>query len=138
MGMPISLALRGRHADSVAGQAAWETVVTELEEVDRVFTTYRDDSYVSRLDAGQVTLEMCPPEVTEVLDLGAEAEAQSDGAFPICRRSADGSIHLDPSGAVKGWAGLRASRLVAALDDTDFCLSAGGDLICRAADDREP
>lgn len=102
MGMPISLALRGRHADSVVGQAAWETVVTDLEEVDRAFTTYLDDSYVSRLDAGQITLEMCPPEVTEVLALGAEAEAQSDGAFSICRRSADGSVHLDPSGVVKG------------------------------------
>ena len=39
MGMPISLALRGRHAETAAGEVAWTAVVTELQEVDRVFST---------------------------------------------------------------------------------------------------
>lgn len=38
---------------------------------------------------------------------------------------------LDPSGLVKGWAVDRAAVPLAALDDTDFCLSAGGDMVCR-------
>jgi thiamine biosynthesis lipoprotein len=39
---------------------------------------------------------------------------------------------------VKGWAAERASRHLAALPDTDFCLSAGGDLVGRTAADSEP
>ena len=75
---------------------------------------------------------MCPPEVAEVLALGSEAE-HSRGAFSIVLPSGDGRRRLDPSGVVKGWAAQRASRWLAALDDTDFCLSAGGDMLCHTA-----
>lgn len=138
MGMPISLALRGRHADTAAGRRAWDAVVAELHSVDLMFSTYRSDSVVSRLDRGEMVLGACPPEIMEVLALGEEAEQQSDGAFSIRRPSADGTVHLDPSGVVKGWAVQRASRFLATLDDTDYCLSAGGDMVCRAAASREP
>ena len=50
MGMPVSVALRGRHADTAAGEEAWQAVIEELREVDRVFSTYRPDSVISRLD----------------------------------------------------------------------------------------
>ncbi len=138
MGMPVSLALRGRHADTTQGRRAWDAVVAELQSVDRTFSTYRPDSVVNRLDRGEIRLEACPPEVSEVIALGDEAEDQSEGAFSIRRPSADGTTHLDPSGVVKGWAVQRASRFLAALDDTDYCLSAGGDLVCRAATTEEP
>ena len=134
MGMPISLALRGRHAGTDLGRAAWQDVMEELREVDRVFSTYRADSAVSRLGRGELTLAGCPPEVAEVLDLGHAAEEASDGAFSVHLPGPDGRRRLDPSGVVKGWAAERASRLLARLDDTDFCLSAGGDLVCRTAD----
>jgi thiamine biosynthesis lipoprotein len=41
---------------------------------------------------------------------------------------------LDPSGVVKGWAVERAARVLADLAETDFCLSAGGDMTCRTLD----
>jgi FAD:protein FMN transferase len=40
---------------------------------------------------------------------------------------------LDPSGVVKGWAVARAAARFAMLDETDVCLSAGGDVVCRTA-----
>jgi thiamine biosynthesis lipoprotein len=134
MGMPISLALRGRHTDDLAARAAWAEVVVELREVDRVFSTYRDDSCVSLLGRGEIGLEDCPPEVAEVLDLGERARGESGGAFSVLRPGPDGEPVLDPSGVVKGWAVERASAALAGLDDTDFCLSAGGDLTCRTLD----
>ncbi len=79
MGMPISLALRGRHTDDVVARAAWAEVMTVLHEADRVFSTYRADSPVSRLRRGEIGLEDCPPEVAEVLALGAVAERRSGG-----------------------------------------------------------
>lgn len=139
MGMPISLALRGRYAEDGRGVAAWTEAMAVLLEVDRVFSTYRDDSYVSRLSRGEVALEQCPPEVAEVLALGALAEERSHGAFRVWLPGPGGTSILDPSGVVKGWAVERAAEHLRRLDETDFCLSAGGDLVCRTVDpDAEP
>lgn len=131
MGMPISLALRGSHAADDRGRSAWTDVLEELREVDRMFSTYRADSFVSRLDRGKVRVADCPPEVAEVLDLGESARLQSGGAFDVRRLGADGRPTLDPSGVVKGWAVERAAAALRALPGTDFCLSAGGDMVCR-------
>jgi FAD:protein FMN transferase len=133
MGMPISLALRGRHTDDTPALDAWAAVLAELRDADRVFSTYRADSAISRLGRGQITLADCPPEVDEVLALGEAAERDSRGAFAVRR----GGV-LDPSGVVKGWAAERAAAPLAALPDTDFCLSAGGDITCRTLDPSGP
>lgn len=132
LGMPISLALRGRLAGTREADAAWENVVSELHEIDRIFSTYREDSYISRMGRGEIDLDQCPAEVAEVMAIGTEAAHRSDGAFSIMLPTAEGP-RLDPSGVVKGWAVERASRFLERLDATDFCLSAGGDLVCRAA-----
>ena len=99
-----------------------------------MFSTYRQDSIIRRLDRGELTLEDCPAEVAEVLDLGGQAEQLSDGAFSIVLPDREGNRRLDPSGVVKGWAAERAAHFLADLDETDFCLSAGGDIVCHAAD----
>lgn len=134
MGMPISLALRGRHTGDASARAAWADVMTTLREVDRVFSTYRPDSAISRLGRGEIGVEDCPPEVADVLALGAEAEHASGGAFSVRLPGPDGRTVLDPSGVVKGWAAERAAAALRELDDTDYCLSAGGDLTCRVLD----
>jgi thiamine biosynthesis lipoprotein len=133
MGMPISLALRGRHAADERGRAAWAAALAVLRDADEVFSTYRPDSVISRLGRGELTLAGCPAEVAEVLALGENARRASAGAFDVRRGG-----RLDPSGVVKGWAAERAAAQLALLEDTDHCLSAGGDVTCltRHADDR--
>jgi FAD:protein FMN transferase len=140
MGLPVSLALRGRHAEDAAGRDAWRAVMASLRHADRVFSTYRPDSVVSRLDRGELTRDdpRVPPEVGEVLALGERAERASDGAFSVWRRDRDGRRRLDPSGVVKGWAVERAAAALRALDATDFCLGAGGDVLGRALDPDRP
>ena len=138
MGMPISLALRGRHAGTARGAAAWAAALVEMREADAVFSTYRPESWVSRLGRGEVRLDDCPAVVREVLDLGEQACRESGGAFDIRRRGADGRRVLDPSGVVKGWAAQRAAAPLLDLDDTDVCLSAGGDMVCAVADPDRP
>ena len=134
MGMPISLALRGRHAHDAEGEQAWHQALAELRWVDDVFSTWRLDSQVSRLGRGELTLEQCDPAVAEVLRLGDDARVASEGAFDVCLPGEDGVRRLDPSGVVKGWAVDRAVRPLLALPDTDVCLSAGGDMVCHVAD----
>jgi len=138
MGMPVSLALRGRHRDDDAARLAWEACVAELTEVDRVFSTYREDSVISQLSRGAIRLADCPAEVHEVLALGDRARVESGGAFDVRRPGPDGVPTLDPSGVVKGWAVERASAHLRALPDTDACLSAGGDMVCHVADAGRP
>jgi thiamine biosynthesis lipoprotein len=130
MGIPISLALRGPQARSERADAAWEAIVAELRDVDRVFSTYRDDSHVSRLSRGEIELSACPSDVGEVLRIGAEAEALSSGAFAVHRAEGRTPV-LDPSGVVKGWALERSTRHLQGLETTDYCLSAGGDMVCH-------
>ncbi|WP_230487217.1 FAD:protein FMN transferase [Nocardioides anomalus] len=133
MGLPISLALRGRHTDDAAARGAWAEALAALRDVDRVFSTYRPESFVSRLGRGEVAVDDGPPEVAEVLALGEVARLQSYGAFDVRR----GGV-LDPTGVVKGWAVERAARPLRALPDTDVCLSAGGDLVAHVADPDAP
>ena len=133
MGMPISLALRGRHTDDAAAQGAWGQVMAVLRAVDRVFSTYKADSAVSRFGRGELELADCPDEVAEVIALGLVAERDSGGAFALWRPG-PGGVVFDPSGVVKGWAVERAAAALRELPDTDFCLSAGGDLACRTLD----
>ncbi len=67
-----------------------------------MFSTIREDSQISRLARGELTVEGYP-EVAEVLDLCAEAERVSDGWF-----SSNYRAWLDPTGIVKGWVDLSA------------------------------
>ncbi len=130
MGMPVCLALRGRHAATPAAEAAWAEVVTDLRWVDRVFSLWRADSAASRLRRREVTLDEAPPEMSEVIAIAEQAERESGGAFSAFLPTTDGALAFDPTGVVKGWAVERAARFLRDLDATDFCLSAGGDMVC--------
>ena len=138
MNLPVSLAIRGRHAADDQARAAWAQVMATLREVDAVFSTWRPDSPVSRLGRGEIILDDCPPEVAEVLALGELAERQSQGAFGVLRAGPGCGVVLDPTGVVKGWAVERAADHLRALESSDFCLSAGGDLVCRTLDPDAP
>lgn len=121
MGTVFSFDVRGGEPGAV--RAALEAAVASLHRVDEVFSTYRDDSQVSRLARGELTLPECDPEVAEVLELGAEAERASEGWFSTSYR---GSV--DPTGVVKGWATERAARLLRAAGATGVSVNGGGDV----------
>lgn len=133
MGMPISLALRGRHARGRHADAAWSRVLDVLHDVDRVFSTYREDSVVAAIRRGELAVADAPEQVQEVLEIAGHAARATDGAFSVWLPSPDGTTVLDPSAVVKGWAVDRSAQALRDLHDTDFCLSAGGDMVCRAA-----
>jgi len=137
MGMPISIHLRGSAPES-RREAAVAGVFAELREVDAIFSTYREESDVRRLDRGEVTVEECDPQVREVLDLCARALDATGGYFDVRLPAADGSPHLDPSGLVKGWAAERAARRLSGLAGDDHYLNAGGDIALRCASTAAP
>jgi thiamine biosynthesis lipoprotein len=103
--------------------AALERVVARLHRIDAVFSTYRADSDISRLDRGEVGVEGCDPDVAGVLARCRETAAQTGGWFTErpCGR-------LDPSGWVKGWAVEEACRILRAAGSREHCVSGGGDV----------
>ncbi|MCS0601882.1 FAD:protein FMN transferase [Streptomyces sp. LP11] len=122
MGTVFSFDVRGGAPEAV--RAALDAAVAGLHRADAVFSTYREDSEVSRLARGELTVAACAPEVAEVLELGAEAERVSDGWFSTRYR---GSV--DPTGVVKGWAAERAARLLASVDGVcGVSVNGGGDI----------
>jgi len=127
MGMPIGIDVRDPHGVDVDVAFDW------LREVDATFSTYRDDSDVSRLDRGEVIVAECRPEVEEVLTKCLQLERATHGYFSV--RPAG---RLDPSGFVKGWAVAEAARRLATAGAENFCINAGGDIVARgrAAPDR--
>jgi thiamine biosynthesis lipoprotein len=137
MGTPISIHLRGTTPMRLR-VAAVEAVYAELRHVDRIFSTYRVDSDISRLSNGLTTVERCDPSVRTVLDLCEQARVRTDGYFDVRVPGPDGAARLDPSGLVKGWAAERAAGHLAALRDDDHYLNAGGDIALRCAEGRPP
>lgn len=125
MGMPITVEVVGANATSRQAD-----VFTYFEAVDRQFSTYRDDSEISALNAGRLAFEAISPEMREVLDLAELTRCETDGYFDI--RCPDGTV--DPSGIVKGWAIRNAARMLIAAGEQNFFIDAGGDIQSRGQD----
>ncbi|MEU8745684.1 FAD:protein FMN transferase [Streptomyces parvulus] len=121
MGTVFSFDVRG--GEPAAVRAALDEAVAQLRRADEVFSTYREDSQVSRLARDEVAVGECAPEVAEVLGLAAEAERVSEGWFSTRYRG-----RLDPTGIVKGWAVECAARRLASAGATGVSLNGGGDV----------
>ena len=107
--------------------------MAELREVDRVFSTYRRRLGRSPgSDRGELGLDDCPPEVRR----GARARRRAPSGLGGASASAGRAPTAPRRSTRAAWsrAGPWSARAAAlrALDDTDFCLSAGGD-VARAA-----
>ncbi len=99
----------------------------ELDRVDRLFSTYRPDSQIARLNARQIRLADCSREVREVLAACAEAEHRTSGWF-----TAKYAAGTDPAGVVKGWAIRRASDLLRAAGSACHAVNGGGGVLVVA------
>src|SRR5689334_21977109 len=97
-----------------------------LHEVDRRFSTYRDDSEVCRLRRGEIEPEDFSPDLRHVLEACADLWRATDGYF-----DAYAAGPLDPSGYVKGWSIEVASARLAEAGSVNHCVNAGGDIRAR-------
>ncbi len=125
MGTIVTLSLF--HADGLdmaRAQPFFDEAEHVLREVDRVFSTYKNDSPVSRLRRGEMALGEAPPEVAEVLDLCREAREKTGGWFDPWAMPGG----VDPTGLVKGWAAGRALSVLAAAGTDGALVNAAGDL----------
>jgi FAD:protein FMN transferase len=115
-----------------------------FRRVDDLFSTWRPDTEIMRIGAGTLRPEDASPEVDEVLALCESLRLETGGAFDIRAGGLPGvpprpgRAPLDPSGLVKGWAVARAGEMLRAGGATDFCVSAGGDLVAAGSPGHAP
>lgn len=131
MGTVVSFDVRLDDLDDTEARDAIARSVAWLHRVDAMFSTFRDDSEISRLRRGDVTLAECHADVAAVLDLCAQVTAESNGYF-----SARYGGQLDPTGLVKGWSVQRASEILTAAGFAAHSVNGGGDV--QAVGEPEP
>jgi thiamine biosynthesis lipoprotein len=122
MGTVITLDIR----DADVQQSAVDAAVAWFHDVDAMFSTFQEDSQISRLCRGEIRESECSREVREVLGLCAEVERRSGGCFDIRYQR-----RLDPSGLVKGWSVERAASILSEGRARNFLINAGGDIVAR-------
>jgi thiamine biosynthesis lipoprotein len=127
MGTVVSFDVRDRVGD-VDVDAAVRSAVAWLHEVDIVFSTYRPDSVVSRIDRRELVPAEAPADVRWILARCEQLRRETGGAFDVLATG-----RLDPSALVKGWAVEGAVHLLEAAGLSEFCITAGGDVACRGA-----
>jgi FAD:protein FMN transferase len=130
MGMPIVLDVRDE-IEPTALEPMWDA----LRHADAVFSTYKEDSDISRLNRGELSLEDADPDVRDVLARCEELRVITDGYFDARRVLEHG---VDPSGLVKGWAVDRAGDILDEAGVRNYSLNAGGDIRLRGAPLPEP
>ena len=114
-------------SEAVINSAADE-VRDFLLHVDATFSTYKENSDISRLRRGSLAIEQCSDEVRGVWNATAYAKELSLGLFdPWCVEGG-----YDPSGYVKGWAADRAADIFAKYGVDECVINAGGDLTIRS------
>lgn len=98
--------------------------VDVLHRADKVFSTWKADSPISRLRRGEITLGEAPSEVAVVLNLCRRARACTGGWFDPW--AIDGGV--DPTGYVKGWSAERALEQLRDADLDGAMVNAAGDI----------
>ncbi|HET7528773.1 MAG TPA: FAD:protein FMN transferase [Candidatus Saccharimonadales bacterium] len=121
MGMPTSLDIPGAEPD------VFEAAFERLIEIDHRFSTYKNDSEVSRFGRGELKEKDISDELKSVIKASKDAERLTGGYF-----SAWAGGVFDPSGYVKGWAIAEAGKVIENSGYKTYCLGAGGDILARS------
>jgi len=129
MGMPVIVEI----CDPGFDEAVVDRLFAWLRFVDETFSTYRQDSDISRLNRGEITLADADGSVRSVLARCERLRQSTRGYFDVAAPLASIGGGVDPSGFVKGWAIEGAGRLLRKAGARNWCVNAGGDISLNGA-----
>ena len=113
--------------DRAAIDAAIVNVENFVHDVDEKFSTYKEDSFVSRLRRGEIEISDVPDDVQQVWRSCEVARDISGGAFDPWKVAGG----FDPSGYVKGWAADGVAQILQNAGCAHIQVNAAGDLTLR-------
>ena len=123
MGMPFRITVHEPQSASAVAQAVTQ-FHGELLWADEVFSLFKDDSELSRLNRGELAVDECAPEMLEILQSCEWYRSATLGGFDARRPD-----HLDPSGLVKGWAVARGAQAFDRIGASSWMVGASGDIL---------
>ncbi|MHB1538344.1 MAG: FAD:protein FMN transferase [Solirubrobacteraceae bacterium] len=126
MGIPVVVEI----SDCAGADTAVEQAFTWLRHVDVTFSTYDEESEVSRLNRGELALADASVAVRRVLARCEAIKHATDGYFDAGAPIRGG---IDPSGYVKGWAVQLAGELLRRSGARSWFVNAGGDIWLEGA-----
>jgi thiamine biosynthesis lipoprotein len=91
--------------------------------VDQTFSTYKEDSEISRINQQRLDLAQASQPMQAIFALAEETRMITNGYFDIYRNG-----KYDPSGLVKGWSIYNAAMLLGQRGFHDYYVDAGGDI----------
>ena len=113
--------------DEVAVRATVDEVEQFLFSVDQDFSTYKEDSQVSRIRRGELEIEGASESVQQVWALCEFSRELTMGAFDPWK--AEGGF--DPSGLVKGWAAEVGAQMLVEAGVESVLINTSGDIVLR-------
>ncbi len=119
MGMPITVAI----LDDNATQADIERVFAYFRSIDDTFSTYKEESEISKINRGELAEVDYSEAMKTILALSEQTTQETQGYFDIHRNGI-----IDPSGIVKGWAIFQAAQMLKEVGFANFYIDAGGDI----------
>lgn len=119
MGMPITIEV----VDPQVTESDIAGVFDYFASVDRMFSTYKKESEISRFNSGELTKKQLSTDVRQILQLADDTRRESNGYFNIMHNGI-----IDPSGIVKGWAIYNAAGILKDHGFRNFYVDAGGDI----------
>jgi thiamine biosynthesis lipoprotein len=119
MGMTITVEV----VDPKVKESDIASIFDYFVSIDKVFSTYKKDSEISKLNAGQLTKKQVSADVRQILQLSEDTKRETNGYFNIVNNGV-----LDPSGIVKGWAIFNAANLLQEHGFKNYYVDAGGDI----------
>ena len=129
MGMPITVEI----LDTNATEADIERVFAYFRCIVATFSTYKEQSEISRMNWGELAKEECSDAVKTILVLSEQTRQETRGYFDIQH----GGI-IDPSGIVKGWAILQAAQMLKEAGFANYYIDAGGDIQVAGMNNGKP
>ncbi|HEX8923301.1 MAG TPA: FAD:protein FMN transferase [Patescibacteria group bacterium] len=119
MGMPVTVIVN----DNQATAKDINDIYDYFNYVDRKFSTYKEDSEISKINRDELKAEQYSDDMKEILKMADITRKETNGYFDIRHNG-----KLDPSGIVKGWAILEAAKLLELKGFKNFYVDAGGDI----------
>jgi thiamine biosynthesis lipoprotein len=123
MGMPFTVQFH-EPASEDAAAAAVKQFHAALMHADDVSSLFKDDSELSRLNRGEITVDECEPEMLEIMQACEWYRGATLGGFDARRPEA-----LDPSGIVKGWAVAKGAADFDNVGARAWMVGASGDIL---------
>lgn len=119
MGMPVIINI----VDATVKEEDFSSVFSYFHAIDQRFSTYKEDSEVTKINRGEITKENYSSAMKKIVRLSEETKRQTNGYFDIISNG-----KLDPSGLVKGFAIAQAANMLKKKEYANFYVEIAGDI----------